>query len=248
MSKNKKKSPTCAVILIGNELLSGRTPDANFNVIARRMKDLGIIMKECRVIADHKRTIIETINELREKYSYVFTTGGIGPTHDDITTACVAEAFGVPICRDSGTEKAFRDHYGDRVKEATFQMADFPEGARLIPNAISIAPGFVMGNVFVMAGIPRVMQAMLDSIVPMLERGEEIYTQSVDVFAAESEISLRFEEIQNEFMNVDLGSYPFKVGDRFGTSLVGQSTDKESLDKAFTKVRNLINELGVETR
>lgn len=244
----KKKSPTCAVILIGNELLSGRTVDANFNMIAVKMKSLGIVMKECRMIGDYQNTIIQNVNELRKKYTYVFTTGGIGPTHDDITMASVAKAFGVGVYRDKKTVDAFKAHYTDRLKEATLKMADFPEGAALIDNPLSIAPGFRMENVFCLAGVPSVAKVMMDSIVPLLTRGDEIYNRSIDVYLRESEISFPFEKIQSKYSDVELGSYPFKVGDRFGTSLVGQGVDKESLTAAFEEIEAMIESLNGEIR
>lgn len=248
MMNNKKKSPTCAVILIGNELLSGRTVDSNFNMIACQMKNLGIVMKECRIIGDYQNTIIQTLNELRQKYTYIFTTGGIGPTHDDITTASVAKAFGVDIRRDEKTVEEFKAHYKDKLKEATLKMADFPEGADLIPNPLSIAPGFRLENVFCFAGVPSVAKVMLEAVVPLLMRGDEIYTRSIDVFLRESEISLAFEDIQNKFVDVELGSYPFKIGNRVGTSLVGQGTNKSSLDASFEHIQTLIQDLNGEIR
>jgi len=248
MSKNKKNNPTCAVILIGNEILSGRTADANLNHIARKMSEIGIVLEEARVIADVKRTIVETVNELREKYTYVFTTGGIGPTHDDITAISIAKAFDVPIVRDEETATLFRKNYGENISEATFKMADFPKGAQLVRNVITVAPGFYIGNVFAFAGIPRVMQAMLQAVIPLLEKGEDIYTKSIDVLAGESKISESFENIQNRYRTLDLGSYPFKVGGIFGTSLVIRGNDKENVEAAFGEVQSMLKEMNVEIR
>ena len=245
---NKKKSPTCAVLLIGNELLSGRTEDVNFNHIARRMKGLGIQMRECRIVPDIQKEIISSLNELREKYSYIFTTGGIGPTHDDITVASIAKAFDVQTKRDPQTVAAFHEHYGDKITEATLKMATFPEGANLIHNPATIAPGFYLGNVFAFAGVPHIMREMLECVIPLLDQGEKIYTRSIDILAGESQISEGFEKIQENHPQLDLGSYPSRIGNQPMVSLVVQGTDKNSVDNAFTDVENLLNDLSIEVR
>lgn len=239
-------NPTCALILIGDEILSGRTPDANMNHLARRMSDLGIRFKECRVIPDNKQMIVDTVNELRAKYTYVFTTGGIGPTHDDITVESIAAAFGVAVEKDAGTAKAFEEHFGDRVNDALLKMAHFPAGAELIPNTLSIAPGFRMENVYSLAGVPKIMRVMLEAIVPNLKRGSEVFSKSVDVFAGESIISKGFEEVQRQYVDVDLGSYPFRHEGQGCTSLVMRSDNTTALDNAYKDVISLLNNLGVE--
>lgn len=240
-------NPTCAVLLIGDELLSGRTEDANMNHIALEMGKIGVRLKEVRVVPDEEDEIIEAVNALRQKYSYVFTTGGIGPTHDDITMKCIAKAFGVDIYRDETVAQAFRDMYGENVKEAVFQMAEFPVGAELIPNTETTAPGFRMENVFVMAGIPRVMRVMLSVIIPQLEKGKVVESKHVDILAGESKVSKEFEEIQVRYHGVvSLGSYPFKHEGVFCTSLVLRSDDNEALHNAFSEVESMLGELGIE--
>lgn len=241
-------NPTCALVLIGNELLSGRTEDANMNHFARRMNDLGIRFEECRIIADDKLMIVETLRILKEKYTYVFTTGGIGPTHDDITVDCVATLFQVPIERNKKTEEAFTEYYGERMNEGVLKMADFPKGAELIPNTLSMAPGFRMENVFCMAGVPKIMRIMLEAIVPHLRRGSEIFSKSVDVFAGESVISKDFEFVQNHFKDVDLGSYPFQHEGKGATSLVMRSDNTTALEEAYKQVISFLDKLGVEYR
>jgi molybdenum cofactor synthesis domain-containing protein len=240
-------NPTCALILIGDELLSGRTEDANMNHIACEMARVGVRLQEVRVIPDDEEVIIETLNTLRKAYTYVFTTGGIGPTHDDITTLCVAKAFGVEIYRDEKIVELFKQRRGSKTNEATFKMADFPVGCELIPNDISTAPGFRMDNVFVMAGIPKIMREMLKFVVPLLEKGAVVQSKHVDVLAGESMVSKEFEAIQNKYgKTVSLGSYPFKHEEHFCTSLVLRSDDESQLNAAFSDVEAMIHKLGIE--
>ncbi len=245
MSKNN--NPTAALILIGNELLSGRTPDANLNYIARRLDELGITLQEARVIADDHDAIVTTINTLRKQADYVFTTGGIGPTHDDITMACVAEAFGVELERHVPTVESFKQSYGDRATPATFRMADFPQGAQLVNNPITKHPGAKMHNVFVLAGIPKICQAMFEACVPLLQRGEIFHSRSLDVMATEGQVSEDLEIIQQRFNELDIGSYPFRVENVPGTSLVARGTDATQVDDAYQAFVQLADELGAKT-
>lgn len=240
--------PTAAVLLIGNELLSGRTPDANLNYIARRMTDIGVKLTECRVILDNVDTIANTVNDLRKKYTYVFTTGGIGPTHDDITIESIAKAFNVPVERNEHVVDIFKTHFGDRATPATFKMADFPQGAELIHNTATIAPGCKIENVFIMAGIPNIMQAMLETIIPTLTQGDTIYTHSVDVLVGESRVSAQLEDVQNKFPTVDIGSYPFKDGERHGTSLVTRGTNRDDVESSFAAINAFLDDIGAEKR
>lgn len=239
-------NPTCALVLIGNELLSGRTEDANMNHFARRMNDIGVRFLECRVIPDDKSVIVNTLRELKEKHTYVFTTGGIGPTHDDITVDCIASLFQVPIERDVKTVAAFEKHYGERMNDGILKMADFPKGADLIANPLSIAPGFRMENVYCMAGVPKIMRVMLEAIVPTLQKGDEVFSKSVDVFAGESIISKEFEAVQSVYKDVELGSYPFLHEGKGATSLVVRSDNTEALESAYKQVISFLDKLGVE--
>ncbi len=239
-------NPTCAVLLIGNELLSGRTEDANLNYIAKKMSANGIRLKECRVVEDDFNDIIPALNELRQKYTYVFTTGGIGPTHDDITVEAIARTFGVSVYRDENVVKNFYEHYGDKVNENMLKMACFPEGACLIKNKISVAPGFAKENVYSFAGIPVVMQSMLDAVIPSLEKGKGVISKSIHSLARESLISDAFEEIQNEHSDLDLGSYPAVNSKEGGTTLVVSGTDEADVKIAFEKVVSMIKEMNIE--
>jgi molybdenum cofactor synthesis domain-containing protein len=240
-------NPTCSIILIGDELLSGRTEDANMHHIACEMAKIGVRLQEVRVIPDDEDEIIETLNTLRKKYTYVFTTGGIGPTHDDITAACVAKAFGVEIYRDESVVEQFQQRVDYKVREATLKMADFPVGSELIPNPLTTAPGFRMENVFVMAGIPKVMRIMLEEIIPQLETGDVIQSKHVDILAGESKISFHFEAIQNRYeKTVSLGSYPFRHEGEYCTSLVLRSDDAKLLIAAFNDVEAMLIDLKIE--
>ena len=242
------ESPTAAVLLIGNELLSGRTADANMNHIARRMTDIGVALRECRVVRDEEMEIIEALNALRNRYTYVFTTGGIGPTHDDITVQTVAKAFNVAVQRHQPTVEKMKEYYGDRATDATFKMADFPEGSTLIENPESVAPGFRLGNVFCMAGIPRIMQVMLEAAIPQLQRGDTIHSKALDVMAPESKISAPLEEIQSRYPALDIGSYPFRVDNQHGTSLVVRGTDASQVERAYQAIAGMVDELGAAVR
>ncbi len=239
-------NPTCAVLLIGDELLSGRTEDANLNYIAKKMTSHGVDLKECRIVADELDAIIPALNELRAKYTYVFTTGGIGPTHDDITVEAVAYAFGLDIYRDESVVKAFHDRKGGLVNENTLKMADFPVGSTLIPNNVSVAPGFNVENVYSFAGIPSIMRSMLDGVMPTLESGAEVISKSITSFAGESRISDQFEAIQNAYPHLSLGSYPSTQDDKWCTTLVVSGKEEADVAAAFGKVVAMIHDTKIE--
>lgn len=238
--------PTCAVLLIGDELLSGRTQDANFNHIAVRMGEIGIHMKEARIVPDNEYEIIEALKALKEKYTYVFTTGGIGPTHDDITVQTLARLFQVPVLRDEKTYQAFKDYYKEDLKEATLKMAHFPKGAELIANPMSIAPGFRMENIYCMAGIPAIMRVMLEAVIPTLDTGKVMLSKSIDVYTGESTISKDFESLQEKYPRAELGSYPFRnEAGKPCTSLVIRTTDPHTLESAYTDIKTMLKHLMV---
>lgn len=237
---------TAGVILIGNELLSGRVQDANLTHIARELGKRGILVRECRVIPDIEQAIIDTVHEFRKRFNFVFTTGGIGPTHDDITMPTIAKAFGMKVVRDSHVAKSFEEHYGDRLTEATLKMADFPEGAVLVKCPATVAPGFRVENVFVMAGIPRIMRAMLDAILPQLPQGQPIMELTYTAFTSEGKISFGFEAIQQKYPNVDLGSYPFLHEGRAAVSLVARSFNADALQQAGHEIRELLEQVEAE--
>jgi len=236
---------TAAVLIIGNEILSGRTQDTNLNYIARGLGEVGVVLREARVIPDIPDTIIATVNTLRAAHDYVFTTGGIGPTHDDITSECVARAFGLPLTIHPDAHRMFLSYYAPgELNEARLRMAKTPEGATLIPNAVSRAPGFRMENVFVMAGIPSVMQAMFDNVKASLKGGPPVLSRTVSCGVPEGLLAQGLGEIQARHPDLDIGSYPFTRRGNFGVALVLRGREPAKLDAAKDEVAALIRTLG----
>lgn len=234
-----------AVVVIGNEILSGRTQDINLQYIATGLNEVGVRLAEARVVADDETAIIAAVNELRAKYDYVFTTGGIGPTHDDITAECMAKAFGVPLIRDPrAVARISRQANTTQHNEARLRMANMPEGSELIDNPVSGAPGFKKENVFVMAGIPRVMQAMFDGVRHNLKGGKRMLSKSVAVFLGESVIAAGLTAIQERFADLEIGSYPFSRQGVFGTSIVSRGTEAQRIVAASQEVAALVADLG----
>ncbi len=224
------QSPTACLIIIGNEVLSGRTQDKNLAWIAIELNKLGIRLMETRIIPDIGQTIITCVNSCRRQFDMVFTTGGIGPTHDDITSENIAKAFGVPLIRHPEAKALLEKHYPpEQINEARMKMADIPEGATLIHNPVSAAPGYKMENVYVMAGVPRIMQAMFDGIKHSFAGGAPMISASVSAFITEGSIAEDLGRIQDQFPTVEIGSYPFVRQQKLGTSLVARSTDVETL-------------------
>jgi molybdenum cofactor synthesis domain-containing protein len=236
---------TAAVLIIGNEILSGRTQDVNLAYIAKGLNEVGVALREARVIPDVPDTIVATVNELRAKFDYLFTTGGIGPTHDDITSENVSRAFGVKHVIHPDAHKMFLQYYQPgELNEARLRMAHAPEGATLIPNPVSRAPGFQMGNVFVMAGIPRVMQAMFDGVKPQLKGGPPVLSRTISCGLAEGVLAQGLGEIQGRYPDLDIGSYPFVRRGRIGVSLVLRGRDAERLTAGTEEVAAMVRALG----
>ena len=226
---------TAAVLVIGDEILSGRTKDKNIGYIADHCTSIGIALREVRIVPDIADEIIAAVNALRAKYTYVFTTGGIGPTHDDITADCIAAAFDVPIDVDQRALDLMLPYYEKRGVELTparLRMARIPEGADLIENSISVAPGFMVGNVITMAGIPNVMHVMLDAVTPRLRKGRMMHANAIDVAHPEGTVADLLMAHQAEYPDVAMGSYPTILDNRPCTQLVLRSTDGEALAKA----------------
>jgi molybdenum cofactor synthesis domain-containing protein len=237
---------TACLIIIGNEILSGRTQDANLSYLAKWLNDeVGVQMVEARVIPDIEQTIVDTVNECRAKFDYVFTTGGIGPTHDDITGSCVAKAFGVPHELNPEAHDILKEYYGpEGLSSARARMAYTPKGAILINNPISKAPGYQMDNVFVMAGIPQIMQVMCDSLKHSLSGGKPVRSRAVVTELPESSIAKVLTELDQRYDNVDIGSYPFYTQGKAGTSLVVRTTDEDVLLKVSDEIFQAAFELG----
>lgn len=247
--KEKLDTFTAALVIIGNEILSGRTQDSNTPWIAERLTERGILLGEVRVIPDEEAVIIFTINELRGKFDYVFSTGGIGPTHDDITAECAAKAFGVPLSRNAEAFRMLEEHYGrEEITPARAKMALIPEGAALIPNPVTAAPGFILGNVHVMAGVPRIMQAMLDYVLNVIVAGKPILSSTLACTLTESAIAEDLEKLQDKYQDVQIGSYPHYRGGALGLSIVMRATNQQSLESANQDLLILIKAHGDEPR
>jgi molybdenum cofactor synthesis domain-containing protein len=239
-----EKVVTAAVIIIGNEILSGRTQDKNINYIATRLTGHGIRLVEARVVPDVEKKIISTLHEIVAQVDYLFTCGGIGPTHDDITAECIAKAFNVPIEVNAEAYAILEKHYGAENFTATRQkMAKIPKGASLILNPVSAAPGFIIGNVHVMAGVPNIMQAMLDNVLANIKGGDLMLSRTVSANLPESRVAEGLETIQKDFPDVEIGSYPyFNIG-VFGVSLVLRATNEARLEQAAARVQTLVDQV-----
>jgi molybdenum cofactor synthesis domain-containing protein len=233
------------VLIIGNEILSGRTQDANLEFLARGLNEAGIRLREARVIPDDAGVIVATINAVRHAFDYVFTTGGIGPTHDDITAQCVADAFGVALVVHPEARRLLETHYPPgHLNDARLRMAMVPEGAVLLPNPISRAPGFQIGNVFVLPGVPSIMQGIFAQLKHRLVGGEKMLSRSVSCHLAEGTLAKDLGALQTRYPDLEIGSYPyFRRGD-FGVTLVLRGTDGVRLAEATDELKALIRTLG----
>jgi molybdenum cofactor synthesis domain-containing protein len=242
-----EKTVTACLLVIGNEILSGRTRDANLAYIAHGLNDVGVRLREARVIPDVAETIVATVNEVRQRFDYVFTTGGIGPTHDDITAECVARAFGVQLVLHPEAKRRLEANYKPgEINAARLRMAHVPEGAELIDNPVSRAPGFRIGNVFVMAGIPEVMRAMFDGVRGSLAGGRPMLSRSVSCALAEGVLAEGLGRLQARFADLEIGSYPFFRRGAHGVSLVLRGPDATRLGDAVAEFEALIRSLGGE--
>src|SRR5579883_64773 len=245
LTEERDPAPTAAILIIGNEILSGRTQDANLGWLAGRLVELGIRVKEARVIPDIEAEIIAAVQALSARYSYVFTTGGIGPTHDDITAEAVAKAFAVPLIDDVEAAGRLTRHYGaDKLTPARLRMARIPEGATLIDNIVSAAPGFRIGNVFVMAGVPAIMRAMFDWLAPSLAGGARMLDRTISCALGESMLAEPLSAIQGRHPEIEIGSYPYFQAGRFGVSLVARGTDEAALAAVAEEIAQMIRRLG----
>jgi molybdenum cofactor synthesis domain-containing protein len=233
---------TAGLLIIGDEILSGRTKDRNIGYIAEYLGRIGIDLKEVRVVGDEEAAIVEALNALRTRYSYVFTTGGIGPTHDDITADCVAKAFGVGIDVDPRVVALLKERFSDvELNAARLRMARIPDGAELIPNKVSRAPGFRLGNVMVMAGVPTIMQAMLDEAAKMLKTGARVLSETIRADAREGDIGTPLAEIAKAHPDTMIGSYPFFDEARGpNTNIVVRSRDPVTLASARAAVEAML--------
>ncbi|MEQ8696671.1 MAG: competence/damage-inducible protein A [Bauldia litoralis] len=241
---------TAAILVIGDEILSGRTKDKNIGYIAEYLTAIGIDVREVRIVSDVEDDIVAAVNALRERYTHVFTTGGIGPTHDDITADSVARALGVPIDIDPRAKALLLERIpADQLNEARLRMARIPEGAELIANSVSKAPGFSIKNVHVMAGVPTIMQAMLDALAPTLATGTKMLSRSIPAGLKEGDVAAPLGQLQKDFPDVSMGSYPgFQEGVGFTTTLVLRSRDEARLDQATAAVEAMLTAARAGTR
>ena len=243
-------NPTACLLIIGNEVLSGRTRDANLQFLATRLGELGIPMREARVIPDVPETIIGAVNDARARFTHVFTTGGIGPTHDDITSECIARAFGVPWEVHEETRALMAADYARRdppveFNAARMRMATLPRGAVPIRCDETSAPGFTIGNVHVMAGVPRIMRSMFEALAPSLEGGQPIRSHTVHAhYVYEGQIAEGLSTIQARYPALDLGSYPYYRGKGGGVALVAKGTDRAAVDQAAAECLGLLAGFG----
>jgi molybdenum cofactor synthesis domain-containing protein len=236
---------TAAVLVIGDEILSGRTKDKNIGYIAEYLTGLGIDLREVRVVPDVEEEIVGAVNGLRARYTYLFTTGGIGPTHDDITADCVAKAFGVSIDVDPrAVEMLLQRMKREDLNEARLRMARIPDGAELVENPISRAPGFKLGNVIVMAGVPAIMQAMLDNVAPGLAKSEPVISETLDAAGLpEGLYAAPLAEIAKRYPGLSIGSYPSYSPAGFTNQIVARGRDRSALDQAAADIRAMVDRL-----
>jgi molybdenum cofactor synthesis domain-containing protein len=234
--------PTAAMLVIGDEILSGRTRDSNMHFLAKALTGHGITLYEARIVADEAPAIISAVNALRGAYDHLFTSGGIGPTHDDITADAIAAAFDVPITQRADAMALLQAHYdraGQPFNEARQRMARVPEGATLIDNPISTAPGFTLGNVHVLAGVPKIFEAMVASVLPRLTGGAPLLSQTLRVDRGEGEVAGPFGDLAAEYPDLSMGSYPYTTNGVYGTNLVIRGTDATRLDAAMIRLTRL---------
>ena len=235
-----------ALAIIGNEILSGRTQDANLAYLAKWLNQQGIRLAEVRVVADETDDIVAAVNALRARYDYLFTTGGIGPTHDDITVDAIAAAFCVPVVLHPKAEQILRDHYKEKISDTRLRMARVPDGADLILNAVSAAPGIRMENVYIMAGIPSVMRGMLAALEGTLEGGKPVISRTVSAFVPESSVAELLLGVENAHPGVLVGSYPVWRGNKIGANFVVSGTNPPEIDSAIAAIAAGLTGLGHE--
>ena len=238
-----KKEFTAGIIIIGNEILSGRTVDKNTSFIALWLNSKGISVEEVRVIPDKEKIIIDTVDELRKKFAYIFTTGGIGPTHDDITAESISKVFNQKYQYHPEAYKILKEFYkNENFNEGRKKMTKMPEHAKLIPNPKTFAAGFYVENVFVLPGVPSILQAMLPQLDNIIKTGKKILSSSIDTNLRESQISEQLSKLQDKYKNIDIGSYPY-FKEKPGTILVLRSTEKDLLKRCEEDVKKLVSSL-----
>ena len=236
MNKDNKKV-NAAIIIIGNEILSGRTQDVNVAFLSKWLNELGVIVEEVRVIKDDEEVIVNCINEVKMKFKYIFTTGGIGPTHDDITSHSISKAFKMSYGYHKEAYEILERYYKKgEFNEGRKKMAKMPTEAKLIYNPSSGAPGFIVGNVYCLPGVPSILKSMVDGLKNEIIGGKKIFSKTISVITVESEIAKLLENTQNQFKNVEIGSYPFFRLGKIGVSIVIRSTEKRQIDDCAKQI------------
>ena len=244
------KNPTASMLVIGDEILSGRIRESKMHFLAIELSKVGIDLKEVRIVKDYKPAIISAVRTLSSSFDFVFTSGGIGPTHDDITSECMAEAFNRPIDINEDARNKLEDYYrglGKKFNPARLRMARIPKGAELIKNSVSVAPGFLIENVHVMAGVPKVFQAMVSSILKTLKRGTPALSRTLKILLAESEIAALLENLAIDYHKLSIGSYPFDINSEFGVNIVVRGDNSKLIDQFINNLKAKIGELNGST-
>ncbi len=246
MKFNRK---TFGIIIIGNEILSGKTQDTNSNLICKELNKIGLVCKEIAVIGDDKKKISEKVNEFRKNFNFVFTTGGIGPTHDDMTSEAIANAFEEPLKLNNEAKRRIEKHYSDDVvTNARLKMAKMPAKAKLIDNPVSIAPGFYIKNVYVLPGIPKILEVMLNDILKNFKSSKKFIKKIITTTLSEGLIGDYLENIQKEFFDIEIGSYPYFKKNQFGVSLVITGDSLERVENAVKKINAYLESQDGEPR
>ncbi|MFL2661522.1 MAG: competence/damage-inducible protein A [Alphaproteobacteria bacterium] len=245
----KTKTRTAGIIIIGNEILSGKTLETNSNFICKEFFKIGVVCEEIRVIKDLKVRIIEVVKEFRNKYNYVFTSGGIGPTHDDITTDAISSALNRKLLLNKDAKERLTNHYSDDVlTKARLKMAYIPEDAVLIDNPVSVAPGYVVENVYVFPGVPKILEIMVKEIVRNLDQGERFFKKTVSTTLSEGIIGEFVESVQAKYNDLEIGSYPYFKKNRFGVSLVIKGRKEEQVKMATEEIFDYIHSTNGQPR
>jgi molybdenum cofactor synthesis domain-containing protein len=237
------KKVTACIVMIGNEILSGKTQDKNLSWLSQNLNELGVFVSRAHVVADIESEIVEAVNDARAKYDYVFTTGGIGPTHDDITTEAICKAFGVKLVRHPEAERILREYYPpEKINDARLKMADIPLEAELIANPVSAAPAFRLENVFVLAGVPSIMQAMFLQVKDMIRGGAPMLSWQIELMRPEGDVANPLTAVQNEFPEAEIGCYPLLKNGQIGSTIVVRTHEADLLAKVQIAIMQMTNE------
>ena len=244
---NKDNKVNAAIIIIGNEILSGRTQDVNITFLSKWLNNIGVRVEEVRVIADNEQAIVNCINEVRKKFKYIFTTGGIGPTHDDITSRSIAKAFNLPYGYHKEAYKILEKYYKPgEFNDGRKKMAKIPDKATLIYNPSSGAPGFIVENVYCLPGVPSILHSMVDGLKNQIIGGKKILSKTISLSTVESEIAQPLEDIQNLFTNVEIGSYPFFRLGKIGVSIVIRSTAMKQIEACANQIEDFVRKKNIQ--